>query len=147
MSWLVNYMIILFLLNLKICHLTIYAFLISVLNVLAQDVPLKCIHGYILPRDGQSRICMKTGGANELLGSYHIDEEEEPYYFKFTEGWSEFAVQSRMQIDDLIVIQVKVTRDYIRLIVEVVSDNSDDNVEAQEDDGGSELGSVVGENF
>ena len=52
-----------------------------------------------------------------------------------------------MQIDDLIVIQVKVTRDYIRLIVEVVSDNSDDNVEAQEDDGGSELGSVVGENF
>ena len=41
----------------------------------------------------------------------------------------------------------KVTRDYIRLIVEVVSDNSDDNVEAQDDDGGSELGSVVGENF
>ena len=89
---------------------------------------------------------MKTGGANELLGSYHIDEEE-PYYFKFTEGWSKFDVQSRMQIDDLIVIWVKVTRDYISLIVEVVSDNSDDNVEAQEDDGGSELGSVVGENF
>ena len=94
MSRLVNYMIVIFLLNLKICHLTIYAFLISFLNVLSLDVPLKCIHGYILPRDGQSRIYMKTGGSNELLGSYHIDEEEEPYYFKFTEGWSEFVVQS-----------------------------------------------------
>ena len=107
-------------------------------NVLAQDVPLKCIHGYILPRDGQSRICMKTGGANKLLGSYHLDEEEEPYYFKFTEGWSEFAVQSRMQIDDLIVIQVKVTRDYIRLIVEVISD-----VESQEEVGVVNLAVLV----
>lgn len=107
---------------------------------------MKCIDGYILPRDGQSRLRMKTGGGLELLGSYHIDEEEEPYYFKFTEGWGEFAVQARMQIDDLIVIQVKVTRDYIKLIVEVITDSADDDIDAQEDDGGSELDSV-GENF
>lgn len=145
MSWLVSYMIILFLLNLKINHLTTYEFLISFLTLLAQDVPLKCIDdGYILPRDGQSRLCMKTGGGLELLGSYHIDEEEESYYFKFTDGWGEFAVQARIHIDDLIVVQVKVMRDYIRLIVEVITDNADDN--AQEDDGGCELESV-GDNF
>ena len=38
------------------------------------------------------------------------------------------------------------TRDYIRLVVEVITDNADDDVDAQEDDGGSELDSV-GENF
>ena len=65
-------------------------------------------------------------------------------YLYPSEGWGEFAVQTRMHIDDLIVVQVKATWDYIRLIIEVITDNADDDVE--EHDEGSELDSV-GENF
>ena len=86
----------------------------------------------------------RSGGDLDLLGSYHIDEDKDSYYFKFTKGWGEFVVQTRMHIDDLIVVQVKATRDYIRLIVEVITDNADDD--AEEHDEGSELDSV-GENF
>ena len=66
---------------------------------------------------------MKTGGGLELFGSYQIDEEEDSYYFKFTDGWGEFVVKARVRIDDLIVVQVKVMQDYIRLIVDVITGN------------------------
>ena len=66
---------------------------------------------------------MRTGGDLKIFGAYQIDEEEDIYYFKFTDGWGEFSVQTRMRIDDLIVVHVKVTQDSIWLIVEVITGN------------------------
>ena len=76
-----------------------------------------------------------------MLGSFDVSEEFD--YIEFFDGWSDFTEDAGIQIDDLLIIQVKVTPYSIKLIVEVVPgpaelasyDSSDDDNDEEDHDG------------
>ena len=80
-----------------------------------QVVKLEVLHEYILPMEGDSRLCVI--GNIEIFGSYEITEEND---IRFSRNWRLFCQVAQFRVGGLYAIKVQVRPQYIKLFFEWV---------------------------
>ena len=78
-------------------------------------VKREVLHEYILPSEGNSRLC--AIGNIEIFGTYEITEEN---YLRFSGNWTLFCQVAQFRVGDLFAIKVQVRPQYIKLFFEWV---------------------------
>ena len=96
-----------------------------VLCFVAQDIPLPCTGGHVMPESGNALLKLKKGGINsEQCASFRFSEDEDS--IEVYRGWRPFTKAANIEVDDLLVIKVKVLTFQFVLTVEVVTDGHGD---------------------
>jgi hypothetical protein len=71
-----------------------------------------------------------SGVVRRAAFRFSYDDE----YIKFYNGWAKFVTDTGIDLNDLIIVQVKVTPSSIRLIVQVVRDPHSDSDSDSDDE-------------
>ena len=125
----------------------------------AQDIPLPCTGGHVMPELGKSLLKLKKGGINsEQRASFRFSEDEDS--IEVYHGWRPFTKATKIEVDDLLIIKVKVRTFQFVLTVEVVTDGhgdpddidndqdpEEDNDENEKEEAHEDTMSVVDVNF
>ena len=102
------------------------------------------INGHVIPEGLETSIQLKKPGIGVRNASFSLSQDGR--FIEIYHGWANFTTDAEILVDDLIVIEVKVTPSKIMLIVEVVTDKhiESDNEEVE---ASYETSSVVDQNF
>lgn len=110
----------------------------------AQYIPRSCINGQVIPEGMEASFQLKKPGIGVRNASFSLSQDGQ--FIEIYHGWATFTTDAEIRVDDLIVIEVKVTPSKIMLIVEVVTDK-DIESDNEEVEASYETSSVVDQNF
>ena len=110
----------------------------------AQYILRRCINGQVIPEGMEASLQLKKPGIGVRNASFSLLQDGQ--FIEIDHGWATLTTDAEIRVDDLIVIEVKVTPSKIMLIVEVVTDEhiESDNEEVE---ASYETSLVVDQNF
>ena len=119
---------------------------------------MPCTGGHVMPELGNALLKLKKGGINEQRAKFRFSEDEDS--IEVYRGWRPFTKAAKIEVDDLLVIKVKVLTFQFVLTIEVVTDGhgdpddidndqdrEEDNDENEEEEAHEDTMSVVDDNF
>ena len=110
----------------------------------AQYIPASCINRQVIPGGMEASFQLKKPGIGVRNASFSLSQDGQ--FIEIYHGWATLTTDAEIRVDDLIVIEVKVTPSKTMLIVEVVIDEyiESDNEEVE---ASYETSSVVDQNL